>query len=422
MSSRAQRRICTLFCSLLTAACAEPFVPNVGVPTLDDPAAGSYVAVSAGLEHTCALTTDGTAYCWGSNEFGQLGAPGDTTCLRGDRNIECRRRPQAVAGDLKFVKISAGGRHTCAIATTSRIYCWGDNLRGGLGDPSIRGSAVPNPIVGTAAFIDVVAGGQHSCGLRADGIAFCWGDNGSGQIGTGLSGLGSASPDSVRTTTRFASLAAGEQRTCGRAGDGAVFCWGAFWVTRLNGAEVTRAQAIPQRVQPGPLFKSMTVGTNTTCGIATQSAGGEENVAFCWEANPTGSMGDGSASGSTSPRPVPDIRLVAVSSGALQTCGIADSGFAYCWGAGTFGQLGVSSAFLSTRCGNGRVPCSTLPIRVSGWRVFSSITAGQGDHACGLTVAGNVYCWGAGSMGQRGDGSTTAGEWSPVRIAPAGQL
>lgn len=403
----------------IVAACYEqPVVPRVGVPTLDDPTTGTFIAVSAGFEHTCALTTDGTAYCWGSNEFGQLGAASDTTCLRQDRNIACRRRPFPVSGGLKFLKISAGGRHTCGIATNNRIYCWGDNLRGELGEPSVRSSLAPVPVVSTDAFIEVVTGGEHSCGLRTDGFAYCWGANETAQLGIGTSGPGVVAPDSVRTPARFASLAAGAERTCARTGNGAVFCWGALWVTTLNGADVTRSQANPARVLPAPPFKSLAVGTNTTCGIAVEAAGFEDNAAYCWEANPAGGLGDGTVAGSLTPRLVlGGLRFVAVSSGALQTCAVADSGLAYCWGDGSFGQLGLPSAFLNTRCGPSKLPCSASPVRVSGWRLFSQITAGQGHHSCGLTLGGNIYCWGAGGMGQRGDGRTSI-EWSPVRTAP----
>jgi len=77
-------------------------------------------------------------------------------------------------------------------------------------------------------------------------------------------------------------------------------------------------------------------------------------------------------------------------------------------------QLGVSPA-VTSRCGGAAfIACSRVPIRVSGWRLFSAITAGQGDHACALTLSGNIYCWGAGGLGQRGDGRST-NEWSPAR-------
>lgn len=413
-----------LSCLLVVAACVEqPVIPRAGVPTLDDPTAGSYVAVSAGLEHTCALTTSGTAHCWGGNEFGQLGVAEDTTCLRDDRNIPCLRRPGAVTGGLTFLRISAGGRHTCGIATSGRIYCWGDNLQGELGEPSLRSSPVPIPILSTASFIDVATGAEHSCGLRTDGFTFCWGANQSAQLGLGAIGSGSAVPDSVRTGARFASLAAGGARTCARTDDGAAFCWGARWITTLNGDELTRPQMNPQRVLPAPPFKSLTVGTHSICGVALQGPGFEDNQAYCWEANPAGGLGDGTAAGSLNPRLVlGGIRFVSISTGELQTCGTADTGFAYCWGGDSFGQLGISSAFLNNRCGPTRVPCSTQPVRVSGWRVFSAITAGQGHHVCGLTLAGSIYCWGAGGMGQRGDGRTSPAEWSPVRVASMAPL
>lgn len=411
---------CCLAGALLAAGCVieQPVVPRAGVPTLDDPQTGIYVAVSAGLQHTCALTADGAAFCWGSNEFGQLGTAPDTlTCLRGDRRIPCRTRPAPVAGGLAFVKISAGGRHTCGLATTGVTYCWGDNLRGGLGDPTVRASGAPHRVVGTMTFTEVVAGGEHSCGLRTDGMAFCWGGNEMGQLGIASNGLGMAAPESVRTNIRFASLAAGALRTCGRTGDGAAFCWGSTWVSSLNGGDLTRSQTTPARVQTAPPFKSIAAGTATTCGIAAPGTPTDENAAHCWEANTAGGIGDGTIAGSLIPRAVSGgLRFVSVASGALHTCGIADSGFAYCWGAATAGQLGVSPALLMSRCGPARVSCVTSPVRVSGWRQFSQLSAGQGDHTCGLTTGGSVFCWGAGSMGQRGDGRRTA-EWSPVATA-----
>jgi len=401
---------------LLAAACVEqPLVPRGGVPTLDDAGTDNFIAVSAGLEHTCALTADGSAHCWGSNEYGQLGAMTETTCPREDRRIPCSLRPVAVNGNLKFQKISAGGVHTCAIATDNRIYCWGDNLRGPLGDPGFRTSSSPIPIASGATFIDVAAGAQHTCGLKANGVMICWGANDAAQLGLGTINVGLAVPDSVRTSLRFASVAAGGERTCARVSDGSPYCWGAIWVANV-GSDLFRIQASPQRVSSSPSFKSLSVGTNTTCGISIQGASAAENQAYCWEANPLGGIGDGTGAGSASPQLVRgSVSFVAISAGALQTCAIADTGLAYCWGGNSLGQLGVSSAFLNELCGESRVPCSTVPIRVTGWRTFSQITAGLGHHACALTLAGNIFCWGAGGMGQRGDGRPSVAEWSPVK-------
>ena len=163
---------------------------------------------------------------------------------------------------------------------------------------------------------------------------------------------------------------------------------------------------------PFPVVPGLTlgIGTNSTCGITLA------NRAFCWESNLSGSIGDGSRAGSTAPIEVATSRdFVAVSSGATQSCGIADDGMAYCWGGDDLGQLGVSPFLLNSRCGPGSIPCSRVPVRVSGWRVFVQISAGLGNHVCALTISGNIYCWGAGSMGQRGDGRSSSGEWSPVK-------
>ena len=402
---------------LLLIGCVEqPVVPRVGFPTLDDPSSGTFKAVSAGQEHTCAVTTDGTAYCWGSNEFGQLGASSDTTCQRDDRIVSCQLRPIAVSGGLKFLQIAAGGRHTCGIALDGRVHCWGDNLRGGLGDPAVRSSSAPVPVVTTHTFTSVVVGRQHSCGLRPDGFVMCWGANESGQLGINSAGLGSATPDSVRTPTRFASLAAGGARTCGRTGNAATLCWGSIWVTTLNGSDITRAQVTPQLPPTAPPFRALAVGTNTTCGIANQSADSDDNAVFCWEGNLSGTIGDGTAAGSLEPRAVRGgIPFLDVSVGEFHACGVADTGLAYCWGGGPLGQLGVSAFLLNSRCGTTGTPCSTSPLKVSGYRTYTQISAGQGSHVCALTTTGNVYCWGAANMGQRGDGRAFSGDWAPVR-------
>lgn len=371
------------------------------------------MAVTAGLEHSCGLRASGAAYCWGSNQYGQLGASADTSCFRGDRVVPCRLRPVAVSGGVSFSRLSAGGRITCGISSAARLYCWGDNLRGGLGDPALRESETPIPVASSATFSDVAAGAEHACGLRTDGVLLCWGWNNMGQLGNGATGSGSATPVTVGGNLRFASVAASEQRTCARQSDGATYCWGATWVNTVGTLEVVRPQTTPQRIQTteAPVFTSVSVGSATTCGI-TPDLG-----AFCWESNPAGGIGDGTAAGSTAPRAVVgSTRYVSISSGGMHTCAVDDAGLAHCWGAGNVGQLGVSSVLLASRCANATLACNTSPLRVSGWRQFASLSAGQGNHTCGLTIGGNIYCWGAGSLGQLGNGRRFSGDWAPSRV------
>ena len=157
----------------------------------------------------------------------------------------------------------------------------------------------------------------------------------------------------------------------------------------------------------------MSAGTFTSCGLDATG------FAYCWGANQRGQIGAGDTEGSISPRRVESLlEFESISAGLVQTCAVTVDGIGYCWGDNTFGQLGVSPAVLTERCA-GAIPCSTRPIRVFGEQRFRSISTGFGSHSCGVTVGGNLYCWGLGISGQRGDGTT--GYWAvvPIRVAPA---
>jgi len=392
-------------------ACTDPYVPRVGLPTLDDPVPGDFTAVSAGLEHTCALANT-EAFCWGSNEGGQLGVPeGATQCPRDTRFVPCEPRPVTVSGGLAFKDIGAGVLHSCAVSVGGAVYCWGDNLRGQLGDPGVRTSATPVRVLSNDVFTQVAVGGYHSCGLRTDGVAMCWGANNDGQLGQLTVGSGSAIPTPVSTAQRFASIAAGTRRTCGRTSDGSVYCWGAIWVSRQNGADVVRPEGTPTRVTQAPSFRALAVGAASTCGISS------DNDGFCWESNAYGTLGNGSTTPSTIPVAVAStLEFVQLSVGKSHTCAIGTDARAYCWGADDVGQLGRSPALLNHRCATQTV-CAIVPQPVAGWRRYTSVSAGEGSHTCAVALSGSIYCWGAGGMGQRGDGRLS-NEWAPVRVQP----
>jgi len=98
----------------------------------------------------------------------------------------CSTVPVPVTGGLRFSQISAGGQHTCAITTTGTAYCWGANWSSQLGNGS-TGSIIPTPVAvsGGLTFVSVSAGGSHSCAITPTGVAYCWGMNAAGQLGNG---------------------------------------------------------------------------------------------------------------------------------------------------------------------------------------------------------------------------------------------
>jgi alpha-tubulin suppressor-like RCC1 family protein len=206
-------------------------------------------------------------------------------------------------------------------------------------------------------------------------------------------------------------VSAGQQHTCARTTIGLVFCWGALWTGRENGLEITRSQPTPQPVPGAPAFASLSVGTFTTCGADASG------FAYCWEANPRGELGNGTEDGSLTPQRVAtDLEFVQVSAGIVQTCGVVTSGAGYCWGDDTFGQLGISPSLLVDQCGSQRLPCSKVPVAVVGRQLFTEISTGPGSHSCGVTTRGNLYCWGLGLSGQRGDGTALYAISVPIQV------
>ena len=198
-------------------------------------------AVNAGAYHTCAIKNDtpnqpaaATAYCWGSNSFGQLGV-GDTkitTCGTGINSGPCAKFPRLVVGSASgsnftgAEKISAGAYHTCIVKTDDTVWCWGRNTYGQLGSGSTSNSKIP-----VKAKIDgvyqVASGQNHTCArkIASPFLLYCWGYNASGQLGTG-NRANTSSPMQVPGFTTTYRVNAGTWDTCASKNDGSLWCWG----------------------------------------------------------------------------------------------------------------------------------------------------------------------------------------------------
>ena len=149
------------------AACREDSTS----PTGPAPAAVSTAAVlvfdqvSTGVEHACGVDTDGKAWCWGANEFGELGIPPEDSPFPCSSR-PCSLSPVAVSGGLRFQHVVAGGQFTCGITTGDEVFCWGRNDIGQLGTGSSAGaSSTPAEIAGNRRYRQVRAG-LRECGLR----------------------------------------------------------------------------------------------------------------------------------------------------------------------------------------------------------------------------------------------------------------
>ncbi|WP_405283425.1 protein kinase [Gaopeijia maritima] len=238
--------------------------------------------VTAGLSHSCALDGQGQAYCWGSNLSGQLGTGG-----RDDRTV-----PAPVATALRFSRITSGWNHTCALTPSGQVNCWGLNADGQLGDGGRVDRLTPVAVPAGAGFQELAAGSAHTCGLR-DGQVFCWGSNQHGQLGNGTLDP-SLRPTPVAGLPRVASVVAGAAHACARTTEGEVYCWGQNLHGQLGDGSNT-SRALPTLVQGEITFTSLLAGGAITCGRA--SDGGT----WCWGFNQSGQLGDGSRTSRSSP-------------------------------------------------------------------------------------------------------------------------
>jgi alpha-tubulin suppressor-like RCC1 family protein len=258
---------------------------------------GEFVRTAVGGQNVCAWTVAGSAYCWGlSNTFGQLGIGTRTST----------RTATAVAGGREYTQISAGLNHMCAISSGNAAYCWGLNQYGELGTGSATGpqacdaapcSTVPVAVTGGIAFRSVTVGVAHSCGLDTGGAAWCWGANDSGQLGDGTRVQRNA-PVRAAAALTFQSLAAGYHHTCGITTGGETWCWGSNSSGELGNGTIGGSSEVPVRVTGGITFTQINGGREYTCAVATDSR------AWCWGDNAHGQLGIGTGPDRATPQRV----------------------------------------------------------------------------------------------------------------------
>lgn len=304
---------------------------------LDRAVEGRWASISAGLLSTCGIRTNGKSYCWGNNDSGQVGDGSNT----GRPRPTAVALPSGAADSFRFISIAAAGSgwHTCGISADKVAFCWGQNARGQLGDGSSTDQSIPTAVAGNITFVGITAGGQHSCAWTPDYRAFCWGASESGQVGDG-STTGRLVPTAVAANLGPVRISAGATHTCADSLDNVLFCWGSNTDGQL-GDGTTASRPSPTTAGTAVPVKALSVGATHTCVLAESTSTIPEGAAYCAGNNDHGQLGDGSTTTRSEFTKVVGPLFLAISAGENHTCGISEHGrMMFCWGDNQSGQLG----------------------------------------------------------------------------------
>jgi len=355
------------------------------------------VAISSGVQYTCAILDDASVSCWGANSFGNLG---DGTWT--DRSIPTQT--SSLGTNRGAVAISSGRRHTCALLDDASVSCWGFNDRGQLGDGTTttnRNTSTQTSSLGTGrTAVAISSGSTHNCAILDDASVSCWGDNWYGQLGDGTTTDRNtpAQTSSMGANRGAVALSSGGFHTCAILDDGSVSCWGRNNFGQLGDGTTTNRNTSTQTssLGTGRTAVAISTGIDHTCAILDDAS------VSCWGNNGDGQLGDGTTSSRRTPTQTSSLgtgrTAVAISSGGAHTCAVLDDASVSCWGYNGGGQLGDGT----TTDRNTSTQTSSLGTN----RGAVAISSGY-ELTCAILDDGTVSCWGYNGYGQLGDGTTT---------------
>lgn len=377
--------------------------------------------VTLGYSYACGVNQSGQLDCWGINNYWQLGLGGKTQLSE----IATPKSPSlgSVPTQSIFLQASESYLDSCAVAGDHHAYCWGYNEFGQLGNDlyNTRGNkdAAPAPVmVQDLPLVDqVIAGYDNTCAISTTGQGYCWGDNKHGQLGSGskqsikihpvaiAEGNGSAIP----ADTTLKQIGIGQSYACALSQQGHVYCWGINQYGQLGNSSTIQYSKVPVAVMQGnkngiPLDTTITqiaVGFTYACALD------QNGQAYCWGADDNGQLGNGSyMPQSNLPIAVQrgglsaisqNTELVQLAASKTAVCARSQQGHVYCWGLNQYGQLGNGTTLTTATPVKVKLPAGVKMLQISGG-LYSF---------CGAANNGNTYCWGSDAHYELGDGKKT---------------
>jgi alpha-tubulin suppressor-like RCC1 family protein len=357
--------------------------------------------VAIGYGFSCALRASGKIFCWGTNTSGQLG--------NGLTSTTPSPTPGQVSVILNGARMGAGNDFACAVLTDHTVACWGGNGTGQLGQAlSTTQSSTPAVVAGLSGVMDIAVGGSHVCARKSDATVWCWGNNGANQLGHANTSDPACiasipcdfTPTQVAGLSAIDGIGAGLVHSCAHTGTQAL-CWGDNTTAQLGHVPGTNGDLHPSTYynNPTPVAAGATGSAEVFAGGDVSCSINGSQVISCWGYDSAGQLGDqGTNTQSASPVTVSGASLgTLVAPGYVNSCAIAN-GSAYCWGDNQADEEGTTSG------GTSLAPA--IPTGLSAGMVVIASNH-PGAHHCAQDSASVVYCWGSNNYDECGHANTS---------------
>lgn len=394
----------------------------------------SIINISLGYNTTAILTSQSRVFTWGSNSSGQLG-DGTTT----DRHIPLEITHQFnLASDEIVIQISLGAHHSAALTSEGRLFTWGYNWDGSLGIGTTTGNDPhPNPIDISSNFhlnldetiIQVSLGFFHSSALTSEGRVFIWGRDDFGQIGDGMTaGIGDTNPFPTDITSQFSlaldetiiQLSLGSFFSSALSSKGRVFTWGSNLEGTLGiGTNEGSIHSSPIDITSSFMLDSNEKITMLSLGWWHVLGLSSEHRVFAWGSNVDGQLGDGTIVTKTVPTEitsqfdlVANDEIIQVSTGFSHSAALSAQGRLFVWGWNWEGQLGNGTSDMDQHS----IPLeSTNQFGLKPGEIITMVIFG-GYHCSSLTSENRLFTWGSNTYGELGNGDSMVANPTPTLV------
>ena len=409
-----------LFSNLTIVATA--FAQNE-IITMDATIENRLISVSLGDSRSTAITENGDLYCWGQNNYGQVG---DGTTVNKDRPTKMLNNVTSVSlgiyhsaavaenGDLycwgygsdgqmgngtyntrqstpvkvleNVTSVSLGGFHSAAITENGDLYCWGQNNYGQVGDGTTNRQGKPVKVLENVVLVSLSV--HYSAAITENGDLYCWGSNTSGQVGDGTT-TNHSTP--VKILESVASVSLGDSHSAAITKNGDLYCWGSNSFGQVGDGTTTN-HSTPVKILES--VASVSLGDSHSAAIT------KNGDLYCWGSNSFGQVGDGKTTNHSTPVKILENVASVWLDDSLSTA-VAKNGDLYCWGSNYYGQIGNKTT-------NQKTPTKIL-------ENVRSVSLGD-SHSAAITENGDLYCWGSNYYGQIGNGTNTK-QNTPIKVS-----